>query len=34
VLERLAAHREEAAAATPPPERTYATDGYTRALLM
>ena len=33
-LERVAAHREEAAAATPGPERSYATDGYTRALLM
>jgi DNA-binding MarR family transcriptional regulator len=34
VLEDVAARREEAAAATPGPERTYATDGYTRALLM
>jgi hypothetical protein len=34
VLERVTAHREEAAAATPGPERSYATDGYTRALLM
>ena len=34
ILDRLASHREEVAAATPGPERTYATDGYTRALLM
>jgi DNA-binding MarR family transcriptional regulator len=34
LLERLTAHREEAAAATPGPERSYASDGYTRALLM
>jgi DNA-binding MarR family transcriptional regulator len=34
VLERMAAVREESAAATPGPERSYATDGYTRALLM
>ena len=34
ILERLAAEREAAAAATPGPERLYPTDGYTRALLM
>ena len=34
VLDRLAADREVAAAATPGPERAYPTDGYTRALLM
>jgi DNA-binding MarR family transcriptional regulator len=34
VLEDLAARREAAAVATPGPERTYPTDGYTRALLM
>ena len=34
VLERLTARREYAAAATPEPERAYATDGYSRALLM
>jgi DNA-binding MarR family transcriptional regulator len=34
VLDELAARREEAAAATPGPERTYPTDGYSRALLM
>jgi DNA-binding MarR family transcriptional regulator len=34
VLEELAARREEAAAATPGPERIYPSDGYTRALLM
>jgi DNA-binding MarR family transcriptional regulator len=34
VLEELAARREEAAAATPGPERVYPTDGYSRALLM
>jgi DNA-binding MarR family transcriptional regulator len=34
VLERLAARREEAAAATPGPERVYPADGYSRALLM
>ena len=34
MLDRLAARRESAAAATPGPERSYATDGYTRALLM
>ena len=34
VLDRLATHREQVAAATPGPERSYATDGYTRALLM
>jgi DNA-binding MarR family transcriptional regulator len=34
LLERLAAHREQVAAATPGPERSYASDGYTRALLM
>jgi DNA-binding MarR family transcriptional regulator len=34
VLDRLSAEREEAAAATPGPERLYPTDGYTRALLM
>jgi DNA-binding MarR family transcriptional regulator len=33
-LDRLAADRELAAAATPGPERAYPTDGYTRALLM
>ncbi|HVG74878.1 MAG TPA: MarR family winged helix-turn-helix transcriptional regulator [Thermoleophilaceae bacterium] len=34
LLDRLAAGREVAAAATPGPERIYPTDGYTRALLM
>lgn len=34
VLEALAVRREDAAAATPGPERAYPTDGYTRALLM
>jgi DNA-binding MarR family transcriptional regulator len=34
LLDRLAADREIAAAATPGPERAYPTDGYTRALLM
>jgi len=34
VLDELAARREEAAAATPGPQRVYRTDGYTRALLM
>lgn len=34
VLERVAAEREAAAAATPGPERSYGSDGYTRALLM
>ena len=34
LLDRLAADRETAAAATPGPERAYPTDGYTRALLM
>jgi DNA-binding MarR family transcriptional regulator len=34
VLATVTARREEAAAATPGPERSYATDGYTRALLM
>ena len=34
LLDRLAAGREVAAAATPGPERVYPTDGYTRALLM
>jgi DNA-binding MarR family transcriptional regulator len=34
VLGRLAVRRESAAAATPGPERSYTTDGYTRALLM
>jgi DNA-binding MarR family transcriptional regulator len=33
-LEALVARREEAAAATPAPERSYVRDGYTRALLM
>jgi DNA-binding MarR family transcriptional regulator len=33
-LEQVAARSEEGAAATPAPERTYARDGYTRALLM
>jgi DNA-binding MarR family transcriptional regulator len=33
-LDDVAAQREAAAAATPGPERTYPTDGYTRALLM
>lgn len=33
-LATVTARREEAAAATPGPERSYATDGYTRALLM
>jgi DNA-binding MarR family transcriptional regulator len=34
VLDELAARREAAAAAPPAPERVYASDGYTRALLM
>jgi DNA-binding MarR family transcriptional regulator len=34
ILHELAARREQAAAATPPPERVYPTDGYLRALLM
>jgi DNA-binding MarR family transcriptional regulator len=34
VLDDLAARREEAAAATPGPERVYPADGYSRALLM
>ena len=34
LLDRLAADREVAAAATPGPERAYPTDGYSRALLM
>jgi DNA-binding MarR family transcriptional regulator len=34
VLDRLAARREAAAAATPGPERIYPADGYSRALLM
>ena len=34
ILHELADRREEAAAATPGPERVYPTDGYTRALLM
>jgi DNA-binding MarR family transcriptional regulator len=34
VLNALAGFREEAAAATPGPERVYPADGYTRALLM
>jgi DNA-binding MarR family transcriptional regulator len=34
VLERLAALREVAAAATPEPQRLYPADGYSRALLM
>jgi DNA-binding MarR family transcriptional regulator len=34
VLEKLAARREAAAAATPGPERVYPSDGYSRALLM
>jgi DNA-binding MarR family transcriptional regulator len=34
ILDELAERREEAAAATPGPERAYPTDGYTRALLM
>jgi DNA-binding MarR family transcriptional regulator len=34
VLSALAELREEAAAATPGPERIYPADGYTRALLM
>jgi DNA-binding MarR family transcriptional regulator len=34
VLDELAARREEAAAATPGPERIYPADGYSRALLM
>jgi DNA-binding MarR family transcriptional regulator len=34
VLDRLAAGREAAAAATPGPERLYPVDGYSRALLM
>jgi DNA-binding MarR family transcriptional regulator len=34
VLGELVTAREEAAAATPPPERVYSSDGFTRALLM
>jgi DNA-binding MarR family transcriptional regulator len=34
VLDERAARRDAAAAATPAPERVYASDGYTRALLM
>ena len=34
LLDALAARREAAADATPGPERVYATDGYSRALLM
>ena len=34
LLCELATDREAAAEATPGPERTYATDGYSRALLM
>jgi DNA-binding MarR family transcriptional regulator len=34
LLNALADRREEAAAATPGPERVYPADGYTRALLM
>jgi len=34
LLDRLAAEREAAAAATPGPERLYPADGYSRALLM
>jgi DNA-binding MarR family transcriptional regulator len=34
VLDRLVAEREDAAAATPGPERAYVADGYSRALLM
>ena len=34
VLDEVAARREEAAAATPGPERVYPSDGYSRALLM
>jgi DNA-binding MarR family transcriptional regulator len=34
MLDELAARREEAAAATPGPERVYPADGYSRALLM
>jgi hypothetical protein len=34
LLDELAARREAAAEATPGPERVYATDGYSRALLM
>jgi hypothetical protein len=34
VLDRLAADREAAAAATPGPERLYPADGDSRALLM
>ena len=34
LLDELAARREAAADATPGPERVYATDGYSRALLM
>ena len=34
ILDALAARREEAAEATPPPERVYPSDGYSRALLM
>jgi DNA-binding MarR family transcriptional regulator len=33
-LDELATRREEAAAATPGPERVYPADGYSRALLM
>ena len=34
ILDALAARREEAAEVTPPPERVYPSDGYSRALLM
>jgi hypothetical protein len=34
VLDRLAADREAAAAASPGPERLYPADGYSRALLI
>jgi DNA-binding MarR family transcriptional regulator len=34
LLGELAARREAAAEATPGPERVFATDGYSRALLM
>jgi hypothetical protein len=34
LLDELATRREEAAAATPGPERVYPSDGYSRALLM
>lgn len=34
LIDELAVRREAAAAATPPPERVYPTDGYSRALLM